>query len=130
MQHGAGILRENCQDQDNRQCPGKDALTPDRVGSRRARDALFNGIVARARCARFKSSPVVVGAGNGASKRGSPGQCELVGPLRALLLYETLGAARAVPLPLLASRNGEIQRRIPHVTIRNSEHDSQVIQVW
>jgi hypothetical protein len=46
---------------------------------RRARDTLFNGVVARARYARFKSSPVGVGAGNDAGKRGSPSsQCELV----------------------------------------------------
>lgn len=70
------FLRENCHDQDSRQCPGKDALTPDRVGSRRACDTLFSGVIARARYARFKSSPV------GVSKRNSPGQCELVGRLR------------------------------------------------
>jgi len=66
----------------NRQCPGKDTLTPDSVGSRRACGTIFSGVVARARYARFKPSPVGVGAANGVSKRGSPGQCELVGPLR------------------------------------------------
>jgi hypothetical protein len=68
MQHGAGILRENCHDQDNRQCPGKDTLTPDSVGSRRACGTIFSGVVARARYARFKPSPVGVGAANGVSK--------------------------------------------------------------
>ena len=81
----SGILRENCHDQDNRQCPGKDTLTPDGVGPRRTRDTLFNGVVARAHCARFKSNSVVIEAGNGASKRGSPGQCELVGRPEATL---------------------------------------------
>lgn len=71
------FLREHCHDQDSRQCPGKDALTPDSLGSRRACDTLFSGVVARARYARFKSSPVGLGAGNGVSKRGSPGQREL-----------------------------------------------------
>jgi quercetin dioxygenase-like cupin family protein len=84
MEHGGGILRENCHDQDNRQCPSKDTLTPDGVGPRRTRDTLFNGVVAHAHCARFKSNSVVVGAGNGASKRGSPGQCELVAALKPL----------------------------------------------
>ena len=32
----------------------------------------------RAHFTRFKSNSVVVGAGSGGSKRGSPGQCELV----------------------------------------------------
>ena len=52
----AGILRENCHDQDNRQCPSKDTLTPDGVGPRRTRDTLFNGVVAHTHCARFKSN--------------------------------------------------------------------------
>ena len=74
----AGILRENCHDQDNRQRPGKNTLTPDGVGLRWPRDTLFDGVVARAHFTRFKSNSVVVGAGSGGSKRGSPGQCELV----------------------------------------------------
>ena len=79
------MLRENCHDQDNRQCPSKDTLTPDGVGPRRTRDTLFNGVVAHTHCARFKSNSVVVGAGSHASKRGSPGQCELVGRPEATL---------------------------------------------
>ena len=51
------------------------------------RDTLFNGFVARARCARFRSNSVYVGAGNGARITNSPRPC---GTSHA----STLGATR------------------------------------
>jgi len=59
--HGAGTLRENGHDQDNGQCPIQDALTRGSVGYRRTRDSLFNGVIGRARWARFESNALAIG---------------------------------------------------------------------
>ena len=42
IRHGAGTLRENGHDQDNRQCPIEDALTLGSMGYRRTRALLFS----------------------------------------------------------------------------------------
>ena len=74
MQCGSGHFEGKRHDQDNRH-PSKDTLTPDGVGPCRTRHTLFNGVIVRARCARFTSESDAVGERDDVGTRGSPSQC-------------------------------------------------------